>query len=438
MSERTLVSAFGAVVEIDASALDGETQGRVTAAWSSTRPIDHREPTKVVRVRQAGDTREVLENLAADIVLAAQNGSLGDFWMLRAGALIDAEGRVVVICGPSDHRDVVALDSISERFPGAFEGIIGIDTVGGVTPISVAFSSAAADDDMTPPAVLRLARIVLLDCADDAPEIPQVDVLELGEALVPLVAESKHLCESRAPLRSIVALLHGTGGAVRIRYRAATSLKSLIAELTESTPAEIVVPTRTSGTVPLQCAAVDAERIYRGEAADSCLLPGGRLALLKSETTGNGRLRILDALESAVWCSANGVARDDIVDSAVRERGLESDPDAAQRVARVVSELSAEGWLSREPAWQVEEDTAWVSSDNRATVLNLASPSQLPLALEGSAHVVWDIVARSRSISQGAIIEKTAAHFGAENGEVAGGVVNLLHDLAASGAVSQM
>lgn len=71
---------------------------------------------------------------------------------------------------------------------------------------------------------------------------------------------------------------------------------------------------------------------------------------------------------------------------------------------------------------RVGPDVAWVSSEQRAVVLNLADPQATPMALEGSAAAIWEVIAESEGVTRSQLLTALAGAFGVAENDIAADV----------------
>nr|WP_232528439.1 PqqD family protein [Microbacterium sp. MAH-37] len=85
--------------------------------------------------------------------------------------------------------------------------------------------------------------------------------------------------------------------------------------------------------------------------------------------------------------------------------------------------------LAGEPCWRLDPRVAWTDGDDRTVVLGLADPQAQPLALERSAHAVWQVLSSKGAVTQGELLREVAEAFDVEPAEIEGDVVDLLEGL---------
>ncbi|MDR2996967.1 MAG: PqqD family peptide modification chaperone [Microbacterium sp.] len=442
MGERIVISAVGVSVEIDMAELADGDREQVAEAWRDARLPDGRHVDVTVRVAASDDAERMLSDLSTRVTLAALEHRKGDLWMLHAAGLADERGHVVVLAAPSGTGKTTAARHLSAHYAYVSDETVGIDSQGGIVayrkPLSVIQPDRVHKEQIPPsqfeggewPAKpLRLSALAVLERDPEAPETPEVTPLSTAEALEKLGPQSSYLCDLRDALHLLEALLRATGGAVRIRYREASSLDDAVASLLDREPPfDPVVPTVSA---PAPGRATEAgERFYRGAVVDALELPDdGRIAVLQRSSTG-GRLSVLDGIAPTIWRAANGTTFDELVTAVTDVVGEPPEgADAAALVRVAVDELRSSGMLTVEPGWRLDPRVAWTDGDGRTVVLGLADPQAQPLALEGSAHAVWEVLAARGAIVQGELLREVAEGFDAEPAEIEADVVALLEGL---------
>ncbi|MFC4139903.1 MULTISPECIES: PqqD family protein [unclassified Microbacterium] len=442
MGERIVISAVGVSVEIDMAELDEAVREQVAEAWRDARLPDGRHVDVTVPVAASDDTERTLSNLSTQVTLAALAHRKGDLWMLHAAGLADERGHVVVLAAPSGTGKTTAARHLSARYAYVSDETVGVDSQGGIVayrkPLSVIQPDRVHKEQIPPSQfeggewpqkALRLSALAVLERDPAAPEQPEVTPLTTAEALEALGPQSSYLCDLRDGLHLLEALLRATGGAVRIRYREASSLDDAIASLLDREPPFApVVPTYEA---PAPDRVTDAgERLYRGAVVDAMELPDdGRIAVLQRSSSG-GRLSVLDGIAPAIWRAANGATFDELVTAVTDAIGAPPEgADAADLVRVAADELRTSGMLAGEPCWRLDPRVAWTDGDDRTVVLGLADPQAQPLALERSAHAVWQVLSSKGAVTQGELLREVAEAFDVEPAEIEGDVVDLLEGL---------
>ncbi|WP_164232980.1 hypothetical protein [Microbacterium hydrocarbonoxydans] len=376
----------------------------------------------------------------------AHDPSRRSYWQLQAAALADTRGRVVamVALDGSEQRDVV--EYFADRYCYVIDEAVGLDLHGRVvncrtsrsgTTDSVPGTSActpAGDQAVGRRLPTWLAKIVVLDCDSESPALPTVEHLSLESALQALVPMSRGLRKLQAPLRTIEAVLAATGGAVRIRYRHPSTLSSSLADFLEFEPPSRPARVRSEsafGVVDLQASRGD--RFFRSAVLDALSLEFDKTAVLFAGTASD-ELRVLDKIESDVWRAASGSPRE-ALEAAWNMGGSQDDRKRTGGLSEVLRGMVSGGLLSNDPAWRIGDAVAWTYSRDRVTVLNLEASSPQPIVLEGSAIIIWSIIAGNGSILQPRLIEECATSVGLDASVVTGDVVRVLHELHSRGVL---
>lgn len=446
MADRILVSAVGAVVEIDGTSLDDARQARVRTAWADALLRGDR-PADVVVTPSGDDDERMLSLLSTEVTLAALEHRRGEAWMLHAAGLADERGHVVVLVAPSGTGKTTAAKHLAARLAYVSDETVAIDSQGGVTayrkPLSIIPPGGGTKQQVPPstfekgvqlPANLRLSKIVVLDRDADGPAAPRIEQLDVAEALALLAPQSSYLCDARSVLRTIDAVIRATGGVARLRYREIETVDALIDELIDSVPAwdPLVASPRAERSEADAPAA--AGEYFRGTVVDALPLDDGRLALLQREATG-GRFRVLDGIAPALWRAAAGVGRDVLRTAVVAEHGEPEGVDVDALIDQALETLVADGILSSGRSWSIADDAAWTTDEQRSTVLDLGAVNAQPLVLEGSSHVIWSILADRLALSERALLDECAAVFDIDVDAIADDVVSLLWRLRDEGLV---
>ncbi|WP_341946134.1 PqqD family peptide modification chaperone [Microbacterium sp. LWH11-1.2] len=355
MPDRFLVSAVGAVVDVDVSSRDAEFRIRAHEAWADAWYEGARTPDVIVAVRDGLEDDAALSMLSTDVTIAALAHRRADpVWMLHAAGLADESGRVVVLSAPSGTGKTTAARHLSRRYAYVSDETIAIAPDGGVEPYrkplsiieahsthkaQVALSSL--DGGRPLPSSLRVAKIVVIDRSADGPEQPSLEELDVAEALELLGPQTSYLCDGEAPLQRIAALLEATGGAVRLRYREVADIDPIIERLlrTELRPVDAVSPRPMAS----DAAPTRTDAFARAATADELGLDG-RIAILQRTPTG-GQVHVLDGIGPSLWAAAHGHTLAEIVEAVVSAHGEPETGDARSIVQAALQELVEDGLL---------------------------------------------------------------------------------------------
>ncbi|MDF2509901.1 MAG: hypothetical protein K0Q52_3760, partial [Microbacterium sp.] len=325
------------------------------AAWADARYAGDRPADAVAVVPAHTEDAAALSALSTEVTIKALAHRRNDpVWMLHAAGLATDDGRVVVLSAASGTGKTTAARHLSKRYAYVSDETIGIDDTGRVVPYrkplsiieqaavpktQVALSSIGGAHAL--PDELRVAKIVVLDRSPAGPEAPEIETLDIADALALLGPQTSYLSDGPAPLQRIAALLAATGGAVRLRYREVTSIDGIIDELLDVEPAP--VPPIIARTAPVVGAsAVDAFR--RADTVDELLLDA-RIAVLRRTPTG-GQVHVLDGIGPTIWAvAAGGSTLAEIVDAVVSAHGEPADGAPASIVQAAVQALVDDGLL---------------------------------------------------------------------------------------------
>lgn len=420
--------------------LDRDSRAAVDAAWQDARTDAAGVGDADIEVVAAagGSIRALLSSLSQRVTLAAIEAQRGRLWMLHAAGIALPDGRVVALVGPSGRGKTTASRVLGEAYGYVSDETVAIDGSGRVLPYRKPLSIVEAGEPekaqrspsalglgSLPDASLRLAGIVLLDRREGVSGSIVSDV-DLGDALDELVAQSSYLTNLPAPLRTIAAHVASVGGVRRVSYTDAAALVSVIPDVAAESPSPPQVSKSvSSGHGPVAAGA--GGRVFRRvPPLDELPLAGpDRLALLHIDADHSGTVRVLAGIAPALWRAADGVELDALVEAAVSAHGVPEGTDAATAVASAADELVEAGVLRASPAvttpdpalWRIHDDVAWTGESPRVVVLALANPAASPLALEGSAALIWSALAAGPGCSDD-IVSRVA-----ESAEVDGAAI---------------
>ncbi|WP_301111260.1 hypothetical protein [Microbacterium sp.] len=355
MSDRFLVNAVGAVVEIDASQRDENFRARALAAWADALYEGDRPADAVAVVLADTEDAAALSALSTEVTIKALAHRRHDpVWMLHAAGLATDDGRVIVLSAASGTGKTTAARHLAQRYAYVSDETIGIDDTGRVVPyrkpLSVIEREAAPKSQLalssiggahTLPDELHVAKVVVIDRSPDGPEQPEIEPLDIADALALLGPQTSYLSDGPAPLQRIAALLAATGGAARLRYREVTSIDGIIDDLLAVAPAP--VPPVIARTAPVVDASA-ADAYCRAETVDELVLDS-RVAVLRRTPSG-GQVHVLDGIGPTIWtAAAGGSTLAQIVDAVVTAHGEPADGDPASIVQTAVQVLVDDGLL---------------------------------------------------------------------------------------------
>lgn len=443
--EFPLISALGCAVRIDTSSLSGEEAQGVSHAWADAAwaaadglPAVHR----TVTLSADGVTESRLAALSQSVTLSAIEARRGELWMLHAAAVADDQGRVVAVIGPSGRGKTTASRALGAAYGYVSDETVAIDSRGTVLPyrkpLSVIERAGAPKAQHAPSALglrglpdapLNLAALVLLDRRPDGPDEPIIENCDLGDVIADLVEQTSYLADLEAPLQTIAAHAAAVGGIRRVVYREAETLPDALAPLFRNPqPVSVIVPESRVKD------AAESSGVYRGAYLDALALEEpDRIALLLPTQYGGALLRVLGGIGPAIWRAADGVQSEDLVPIMIETFGMPSDIDAAVAVAAAVTQLEDDDVLVRHPSWRVRSDVAWTGRDDSFVALQLSRlVAPTPVAMEGTAALIWDVLTRATALNATELIERVAEASGVEPSDIDTDVRAFLASLKAS------
>ena len=382
MRRTLLVDAVGSCIAIDVTALDEGDEAAVHAAWIDALADPGTEPVDTVTPR-GPDRASMLSGLSQAVTLAAIEAGRGRAWMLHAAGIATTEGQVVVLVGPSGRGKTTAARALGGVYGYVSDETIAIDDSGRVwpyrKPLSVIEDPAAPKTQRAPSALglqplpnaeLRVAAVVLLDRSPEHPEVPVVEVADLGDALEGLVSQTSFLHDHPTALRFIAALADATGGIRTVKYREAASLPSVIPGLVR--PSRLIeLPPRPEHIRPDTDPADSLPRFSRVDVADEVAVTDpDRVAILTISEQRRGHVTLLGGIAPAVWRAADGATLRQLRDAAVSTYGEPDGIDAGTAVLLGVGMLLDAGLLtSDEPLLCRRKGVVWVDSGDRIAAL---------------------------------------------------------------------
>ncbi|MGU3645888.1 PqqD family peptide modification chaperone [Microbacterium sp. C23T] len=408
MTGNLVIAALGVRVGIVCDDLDAESRAAVEEAWTDAATAGVADIEVVAE--PGGSIRSLLSSLSQRVTLAAIEARRGRLWMLHAAGIALPDGRVVALVGPSGRGKTTASRVLGSAYGYVSDETVAIDSSGRVHPYRKPLSiiepgesekaqrpPSALGLGSLPDASLRLAGVVLLDRREDVSGAIISDV-DLGDALEELVAQSSYLTNLPASLRTIAAHVASVGGVRRVSYTDAAALVAVLPELAAASPSEPRVSKPVSPGQPA-IAGSPADRVFHRVAPldELPLADPDRVALFHVDAEHVGTVRVLAGIAPALWRAADGVGLEALTAAAVSAHGAPEDKDATVAVEAAVDELVAAGVLkvsspaeAADPAlWRIHDDVAWTGESSRVVVLALADPAASPLALEGSAALIW-------------------------------------------------
>jgi hypothetical protein len=276
--------------------------------------------------------REFASDLTSAITLAGIAARKGELIMLHAAALADEKtGRAVALIGRSGMGKTTATKRLGAALGYVTDETVAIDGSGVIVPYAKPLSVIVEDlpapkhqigpDDLgllVAPAAPTLATMVLLDRHPGA-AVPLVTSLGHAEAIIELAPHTSSLGVVHQPMKRLCEILDATGGAVRVTYREAGDLATILPALLErpgisKTWKSVFGEGAESPDAHRYDDAVHAGLLRRAELIDAVEIPlpsgqGTELMVM----TGQGVVR-LTGVGPAIWhalatpCDIDGIA----------------------------------------------------------------------------------------------------------------------------------
>lgn len=402
------------------------------------------------------DLDTVLVQTTQAITRALIGSQAGRLLMLHAGAVAHPEtGRTVVFVAPGGTGKTTLVRTLADRYGYLSDETVAIDADYRVLPYPKPLSvrrAGAPKQELSPddlglvaaPAEPAVVRLCLLD-RDDAHPVPEVTPLDLLDAITELTPQTSSLYALPDGLRALARLIEATGPVLRLRYTEADDLLPLIDSLLtgdDLTPPAGNRPTTDSEGVPAPAipeaartiapgagypdprgvstsgagreehiaglegspAADSALRVHANPFADLLERDGEALVLLRE----GDLLRLNPLGASIVEFAINPIRLDALAAALERRFGTPAGLDLLEATAQRVHELAAQGVLtlggpplpdSPGPYWRISDDAAFtVSAPDRVVVFNLATPTEQPQALVGTAAAIWQFLIGDDSV----------------------------------------
>ncbi|MEX0153001.1 hypothetical protein [Microbacterium sp. LMI1-1-1.1] len=218
----------------------------VSRAWEGAWAQDADRPDLVVEVpdpRLDGGHDRALSALSNEVTHRVIAHRRGQAWMVHAGGVADARGRVCMLVGPSGAGKTTAVRRLSRAFSYVSDENVTVESDGRVRPyrkpLSIVVSGERWRCEIPPRALrmgdlpdedLRLAVVVFLRRSPGAPATPRPTPVDTLTAIEEVARQSSSLVRLPAPLATIAAHLR-RAPVFRLEYRDNTELRPYIAEL---------------------------------------------------------------------------------------------------------------------------------------------------------------------------------------------------------------
>lgn len=358
------------------------------------------------------------EEVSAAVASIHRDRGLIDF---GAPALLGDNGSaVIVIAGGSDDANA-ALAGLASRFEVLPSQSWSADLSGAVVrhdgPRVVASGERSPGRRSA-----RLVGALLLGGSGD-PRTDGDEVIALAQHVIEHGAMSK-----RAPLlRSVRTIAESAPGIRRIPSRELTDLPAALVRWLEqgeraprfAAPASI----HSIGPAGLPVSGIDIW--FRGSGVDCLLRPDD--VLIVRWRRDRFELDVLTGHAGALWKNAEGTRREELFRVAAYPDPVTDEVRTALEAA--FDKLRDDGLLLDEPSWAVRPNVAWSSSPTHVFVLDAAGPLAQPLALEGSAKVIWEAIVEGAPVTLTGIVDHCAEVYDVDAAVIRPEVQRLVGDL---------
>lgn len=348
---------------------------RITESWSRCRtedpsddPIDVLATTvassaespddESVRVVRAGSVAQLEESLTSTLTVIAIGEGRETLTMLHACGVADEDGHVLAFVAASGTGKTTASRTLGRSFGYVTDETVAVDAAGAVVPypkpLSVkSLTEVVPKSQVSPDALglrmpvsgpLALTAVVLLDRRDDSPaDAPTLEEVGLFDAMCEIVLQTSYLGSRRLPLQHLARFLADRGGALRVVYSEAESLRDIASSLFARERHSLDI----SDYEPLDTAVeqhefvgerIAGDRLVRRTAAgDAIAAPDGEMLLF----VDNSVVR-LAGVAPALWAAASEWRTETEIVRAVRDvvGPAPADIDEAAVVRAAIDELA--------------------------------------------------------------------------------------------------
>lgn len=215
----------------------------VLRAPGESTPADHGD--RGSSFVQDDEVRRLLQRLTQSVTHAAIAARSGELLMLHAAALAHPQtGATAAFVAPGNTGKTTLCRTLGPSRAYVTDETLGVRRDGTVTPYLKPLSTRRADwhgvKDEQPPAALGLrapsvvpwlAGVVLLQRDPGHAGPPEVEELDLLDAVLAITPESSAFMVTERPLHWLADVLTRTGGARRVTYGEVSELEPFVAEI---------------------------------------------------------------------------------------------------------------------------------------------------------------------------------------------------------------
>lgn len=363
------VAALGVRIRVGLDGLDDGSRQRLRTAWARAVALAPAITGSSVDLGEIDTTtgipyEDLASHLSSRVTVAAIKANAGSLMMLHAAGLAEpGSGRTIAFVGPSGRGKTTLARALGAVWDYVTDETVAFDPVSldvqpHPKPLSLKVSGARTKEQVGPdelglgptPAHSRLARVVLLDRDENHAGVPTAEPCDIPTAVGILAAETSFLTRWDDPLSVLADALGRTGGALRVRYREATELVTMLPSLLEL-PGETSWERVTAG--PVAAAVVPPSGGPRWRRADVATLrcETSMAVLTDRSTAPSGRTQpqvaVLTGIGPLLWDLADAPrTRDELVAGVVEVFGTPEGQDPVELVSIALASLVDHGVLT--------------------------------------------------------------------------------------------
>lgn len=161
------------------------------------------------------------------------------------------------------------------------------------------------------------------------------------------------------------------------------------------------------------------------------------LAVLTTDSGGNGTVRVLAGIAPELWRAADGRDLAELVDAATERYGAPEGVDGAAAVLQAIGALMDAGLVaSDEPVLARGDEVAWTERGDEVYALALDESEPRPRLLAGTAAVIWDWLGEPITLTQ--LQARALEDVGRAGPAIAAEVAAFVESLGAAGLVCRV
>lgn len=345
--------------------------------------------------------------------------------LIRVGAtaVVDDRGSAMIAVVDGSAEASAALGDLSGGFEVIAPDDWAVDRSGSVLRLDGSDdASPSARPSRSRRAVARLVGAVFLGDGDGGHDWDD-GILRLARQVIDRGAPT-----DRAPvLRAIQTIADSAPGIVRLTSANLPELPAALASWLEGgqrAPRFAASYPVRSGASAFPVRSRD-DTWFRGPAHDYLERTHDVLVLRRA---GDGLvLESLTGSERDLWLHASGLGREQLI-STIGERDHVVG-DGRSTVHTAFDRLQRDGLLVDEPSWAARPEIAYSASPTKAFLLDATARQPQPLALEGSAAMIWAAIVERPHLTLSEIVDRCAEHYDVDPTTIRPEVHTLLEEL---------